>query len=175
MADEMKTCASCGHTQATGAFCEVCGTKLPEAAAAPAPAPEPPAVAPEPTVAPPPPPAPVAPPQTAVPPAQPAQPQPQSPYAPGQPPYPGAYPAYPPAPNAFMEYATFRKLLVPGIATIAFWLFEGINLFYWIKVIYRLHFSALEVIFAIVALFITALLIRVFMEAVITIFKNGKS
>ncbi len=30
----MMTCANCGHTQATGAFCEACGTKLPAVAAA---------------------------------------------------------------------------------------------------------------------------------------------
>lgn len=34
MADEPMTCANCGHAQATGAFCEACGTKLPAAAAA---------------------------------------------------------------------------------------------------------------------------------------------
>lgn len=28
MADEVKTCANCGHTQATGDYCEACGTKL---------------------------------------------------------------------------------------------------------------------------------------------------
>lgn len=38
MADEIKTCANCGHTQETGAFCEDCGTKLP---AAPPPEPSP--------------------------------------------------------------------------------------------------------------------------------------
>lgn len=36
MADEMKTCANCGHTQATGDFCEACGTRLPAAGAPPA-------------------------------------------------------------------------------------------------------------------------------------------
>jgi hypothetical protein len=73
-----------------------------------------------------------------------------------------------------MEYLVFRKMLLPGIAQIAFWLFEGVNLFYWIRMIYYGHHSALEVIFSLVALFITALLIRVFMETVITIFKNSK-
>jgi hypothetical protein len=34
VADELKTCANCGHAQAAGAFCETCGTKLPDAAAA---------------------------------------------------------------------------------------------------------------------------------------------
>jgi hypothetical protein len=34
VADELKTCANCGNTQATGAFCEACGAKLPAAAAA---------------------------------------------------------------------------------------------------------------------------------------------
>jgi hypothetical protein len=33
VADELMTCANCGHAQATGAFCEACGTKLPAAAA----------------------------------------------------------------------------------------------------------------------------------------------
>jgi hypothetical protein len=102
-------------------------------------------------------------------PAPPAQPQ----YAPGQPPYPPpVYPAYPPAPSPFMEYLAFRKMLIPGIAVIAFWLFEGINLFYWIRMIYYTHHSALEVIFSLAGLFVTALLIRVFMETVITVFKN---
>jgi len=37
VAEAMKTCANCGHTQATGDFCEACGTRLPVAeAAAPA-------------------------------------------------------------------------------------------------------------------------------------------
>lgn len=49
MADEMKTCANCGHTQATGDFCEACGTRLPDAAA-------PAAAAPAAAAAPPPPP-----------------------------------------------------------------------------------------------------------------------
>ena len=62
MADEVKTCANCGHTQATGVFCEVCGTKLPDApaveaaavaasAAAPAPPPPPPVAQPAPVAA----------------------------------------------------------------------------------------------------------------------------
>jgi hypothetical protein len=60
VADEMMTCANCGHTQATGEFCEACGTQMPAAApaaaatvaaAAATPPPEPPAAAP---VAPPP-------------------------------------------------------------------------------------------------------------------------
>jgi Domain of unknown function (DUF4282) len=58
VADELKTCANCGHSQAAGAFCEACGTKLPAAAAAAAattPPPEPPAAA-EPVSPPPPPP-----------------------------------------------------------------------------------------------------------------------
>jgi Domain of unknown function (DUF4282) len=47
VADELKTCANCGHAQASGAFCEACGTKLPDApavaaAAAAAPPPPPP-------------------------------------------------------------------------------------------------------------------------------------
>jgi hypothetical protein len=32
VADEPMTCANCGHAQATGEFCEACGTKLPAAA-----------------------------------------------------------------------------------------------------------------------------------------------
>jgi len=71
-----------------------------------------------------------------------------------------------------MEYLAFRKMLIPGIAVIAFWLFEGINLFYWIRMIYYTHHSALEVIFSLAGLLVTALLIRVFMETVIIIFKN---
>jgi Domain of unknown function (DUF4282) len=68
VADELKTCANCGNTQATGAFCEACGTKLPAAAAAvattpsadPAPiaqpvSPPPPPVAAQPVSPPPPP------------------------------------------------------------------------------------------------------------------------
>ena len=66
MADEVKTCANCGNTQATGEFCEACGTKLPAAAVAaaasagPAPAvqpvpPPPPPVAAQPAPPPPPP------------------------------------------------------------------------------------------------------------------------
>ena len=49
MADELKTCANCGHGQATGDFCEACGTKLPAesaAAAAATTSPEPPAAEP---------------------------------------------------------------------------------------------------------------------------------
>jgi Domain of unknown function (DUF4282) len=34
VADVMRTCASCGNTQATGDFCEKCGTRMPAAAAA---------------------------------------------------------------------------------------------------------------------------------------------
>ena len=34
MADSEKTCANCGHSQATGAFCEECGTRLPTMPAA---------------------------------------------------------------------------------------------------------------------------------------------
>ena len=71
-----------------------------------------------------------------------------------------------------MDYLALRKMLMPGIALVAFWLFEGINLFYWIRMIYYTHHSALEVIFSLAGLFITALLIRVFTEAVITVFKN---
>ena len=171
MADELKTCLSCGHTQATGAFCEGCGTKLPAAAAAALTPPPAPVVA----HTPPPEPSPVMPPPPMAQPAPPAQPQyaPAPPqYAPGQPPYPAGYPAYPPAPSPFMEYLAFRKMLIPGIAVIAFWLFEGINLFYWIRMIYYTHHSALEVIFSLAGLLVTALLIRVFMETVITIFKN---
>ena len=155
MADEVKTCSNCGHGQATGAFCEACGTKLPaEAAAAPTPPPAP--------VAAPAPPPPMAQP---VPPAQPQ-------YAPGPPPYPAGYPAYPQAPGPFWDYMAFRKMLMPGIAQIAFWLFEGLNLFYWIRMIYYGHRSALEVVFGLVGLFIAALLIRILMETVVTIFKS---
>lgn len=35
MADAMKTCANCGHTQASGEFCEACGTRLPATEAGP--------------------------------------------------------------------------------------------------------------------------------------------
>jgi hypothetical protein len=60
VADELMTCANCGHTQATGAFCETCGTKLAPAAAAPAAAPAPePAPAPAAATFPPPAPMPV--------------------------------------------------------------------------------------------------------------------
>jgi hypothetical protein len=157
VADEAKTCLNCGHTQATGAFCETCGTKLPAGAAA---SPPPPPAPPEP--------APLAPPPPIAQPAAPAPPQ----YAPGAPPYPAGYPAYPPAPSPFMDYLVLRKMLTPGIAQIAFWLFEGLNLFYWIRMIYYGHHSALEVIFGLVGLFITALLVRVLMETVVTIFKS---
>ena len=157
MADELMTCANCGHTQATGAFCEACGTKLAPAAAAPA------TPAPEPT----PPPAPT-------PPVFPAQPVYPAQPAPGTPPYPGVYPGYPPAPSPFMDYLVFKKFLIPRMAQIAFWVFEAVNLFYWIRMIYYGHHSALEVIFSLVGLIATALLIRVFMETVITIFKNSK-
>lgn len=60
MADELKTCASCGNTQATGAFCETCGAKLPDAAAVAAVATSPasPALAAQPVAPPPPPPPP---------------------------------------------------------------------------------------------------------------------
>ncbi len=34
MADIMRTCANCGNAQATGDFCEKCGTRMPAAAAA---------------------------------------------------------------------------------------------------------------------------------------------
>jgi hypothetical protein len=73
-----------------------------------------------------------------------------------------------------MDYLVFKKFLVPRIAQIAFWLFEAVNLFYWIRMIYYGRHSALEVIFALVGLCVTALLIRIFMETVITIFKNSK-
>ncbi len=33
VADVIKTCANCGNTQATGDFCEKCGTRMPAAAA----------------------------------------------------------------------------------------------------------------------------------------------
>jgi hypothetical protein len=59
VADELKTCANCGNTQATGAFCESCGAKLPDTAAvAAAAAPASPAPAAQPVPPPPPPPAP---------------------------------------------------------------------------------------------------------------------
>lgn len=32
MTDPVKTCTNCGNTQADGEFCEVCGTRMPEAA-----------------------------------------------------------------------------------------------------------------------------------------------
>ena len=34
MADVERTCANCGHIQATGDFCEKCGTRMPAASAA---------------------------------------------------------------------------------------------------------------------------------------------
>ena len=155
MADEVKTCVGCGHNQATGAFCEVCGTKLPVVAAA---APTPPS-------------APMAAPIPPAPMAAPAAPPEPAPFAP--PPYPAGYhPPYPQVPSPFMDYMAFRKMLTPGIAQIAFWLFEGLNLFYWIRMIYYGHRSALEVIFSLVGLFVTALLIRILMETVVTIFKT---
>jgi hypothetical protein len=164
VADDLKTCPSCSHTQATGAFCEACGTKLPDVVAAVPTSPPAPAAAPMS----PPAPVPVMPPPPVSQPAAPAQPQ----YAPAPPPYPAGYAAYPRSPSPFMEYLAFRKMLIPGIAVIAFWLFEGVNLFYWIRMIYYGHHSVLEVIFSLVGLFVTALLIRVFMETVITVFKN---
>jgi hypothetical protein len=48
VADAVKTCANCGNTQATGDFCEKCGTRMPAAAPAPAPGPAPAYVAPQP-------------------------------------------------------------------------------------------------------------------------------
>lgn len=76
MADGLVTCANCGNTQATGAFCEACGTKLPAASAAAVVA----ASSPPPPVA-----EPVSPPPVVVA----AAPQPQ--YATPPPPAPGSY------------------------------------------------------------------------------------
>jgi len=164
VADDPKTCANCGHTQGTGTFCEACGTRLPQPAAAASPAPP----APGPAVAPPPPP--MTPPPPAVAPVY-AQQPPYAP-APGAQPYPPAYPSYPPPPSPLMEHLNFKRMLMPGLAVVAFWLFEGLSLFYWIRMIYYGHRSALEVIFNLVGLFIAALLIRIFMETVVTIFKQ---
>jgi hypothetical protein len=184
VADEPKTCANCGHLQATGAFCEACGTKLPPPGpAAVTPPPPPPASTVEPvspSPAPLPPIAPqagyaaqpqyVSPPPPPPPPAQNAYPAP-SPYGPGASAQVPGYAAYQP-PNAFEDYIAFRKLITPALVQIAFWLFEGINLFYWIRFIYYGRSSALEIIFGLFALFITALLIRILMETVITIFRG---
>jgi len=60
VAEAMKTCANCGHMQATGDFCEACGSRLPVAEAAP--------VATAPTPPPPPPPPPTSPPYAGQPP-----------------------------------------------------------------------------------------------------------
>jgi hypothetical protein len=94
-----------------------------------------------------------------------------SPYGPGAPVQAPGYASYQ-APNAFEDFIAFRKLVTPALVQIAFWLFEGINLFYWIRFIYYGRFSALEIIFGLFALFITALLIRVLMETVFTIFRS---
>ena len=59
MADVLRTCANCGNMQASGDFCEKCGTRMPAAPApaaaaayAPAPAPAPGPAAPAPPYAP---------------------------------------------------------------------------------------------------------------------------
>jgi hypothetical protein len=59
---------------------------------------------------------------------------------------------------------------VAGI--VAFWLFEAINLFYWIRFIYFERYSASGIIFGLIALCISALVIRVVMETAIMVVKN---
>ena len=131
MADIVKACVNCGHMQATGDFCEACGTRLPPAAVRTPPGAAdtvPVAAAP---ASPAPPPYASPPPYNA--PAPYGAPQPGAPqYGPGQmggyqpPPVPYGAPQYPVAPKVPREDVwggladfTFRRFPTPGLVRLA--------------------------------------------------------
>ena len=177
MADEMKTCANCGRTQASGAFCEACGTKLTEAAAAPppAPAPPPPSVpAPEPAAATPPPPPLMTPPPFA------PQPEysPQPGYAP-QPMYASPPPNYTDITgkgfwSKFFDFS-FKEFITPSVIKVLFIVIMVVIGLTVLTVIVEgfVTFHAAGVIFLIAALiygFVALLFSRVFLELVMVFF-----
>lgn len=84
------------------------------------------------------------------------------------------YGGYQGTPSSLGEYLAFRRMLTPHIGQIVFWLFEVINLLYWIRFIRDYRYSALGVIFGLLALIVSILIIRVVMEAVFVVFRNYK-
>jgi hypothetical protein len=195
VADELKTCANCGHAQASGVFCEVCGTKLPEgsavaatAAASPEPAPVAapvaaaavaPAAAPTPVAA-----APVA----AAAAAAPAPPPPP-------PPPPAAQPQYAPAPQAqpgvyaditdkgfwskFFDLS-FRHYITPSVIKVLFILFMVvialsviggiINGFLWSPAL-----GVFALIAGLIGGFVWLILARVFLEVIMVFFNIDRN
>lgn len=108
MAGENRTCTNCGNQQASGAFCERCGTRLPELQAAQPAVEAPPAAppAPEPT------PAPVAPPA-----APPASAAPVASQQPSAPPYPYAAQPQPAVPRVPGPFSKLFDLSFQGFVT----------------------------------------------------------
>ncbi len=172
MADEMKTCANCGHTQATGVFCEVCGTKMPEGAAVEAAAVATAAAAPEaPVVATaPPPPAPVAQPVPA-----------QTQYAPAPAPQQGAYADI--TDQGFWTRffdLSFSHYITPSVIKVLFILFMVviglaviggiINGFLWSPAL-----GIFALIGGLIGGFVWLILARVFLELVMVFFNINKN
>jgi hypothetical protein len=182
VADEVKTCANCGHTQAAGVFCEVCGTKLPEAsavvaaaavaaepppvAAAAAPAPPPAAAAPTP-----PPPPPVAQPAPA------AQPQ----YTAAQQPQQGAYADI--TDQGFWSKffdLSFSQYVTPSVIRVLFILFMVviglsviggiINGFLWSPAL-----GVFALVAGLIGGFVWLILARVFLELIMVFFNINKN
>lgn len=84
-------------------------------------------------------------------------------------PAPGYQATYHKPPNTFADYLAFRKMITPSWGIVMFWLFEGINLFYWVRFIYYNRYSAGGIIFGLISLCISALIIRIVMEVAITV------
>ncbi|MGI5940397.1 MAG: DUF4282 domain-containing protein [Thermoleophilia bacterium] len=69
------------------------------------------------------------------------------------------------------DYLAFRKMITPSLIQIVFWLMEALSLVYWIFMIVMARFTAWGVIMNLLGLVVSAILIRVFLEIIIVIFR----
>jgi hypothetical protein len=81
------------------------------------------------------------------------------------------YGGYERAPSSFGDYLSFRKMITPSLIQVVFWLFEVLNLIFWIRFIVGLRYDAWSVIFGLVGLVVGALSVRVFLEILMVLFR----
>lgn len=75
------------------------------------------------------------------------------------------------SPSSIGDYLAFRKIITPSLIQIVFWLMEAFSLVYWIFMIVMARFTAWGVIMNLLGLVVSAILIRVFLEIIIVIFR----
>ena len=175
MTDVMKTCASCGNTQAAGDFCEKCGTRLAEPVAEPA--------APLANAAYQAPPAPGAYPPGAYPPGYQPGAYPPGAYPPGTPPPYGYAPQYAPprepGPWSKLFDLSFQGFVTPAMLKILYFIILGtIGVFLVFSIVwgFMFHDGAIGAMWLFVTLAMTGFLFfmtRILFELVATMLRHS--